>query len=168
MEKPTPPQESGTIGGTYAVNDQPPSYPHDASPGVPRNNISSPPPIGQQQQPIPPQGGYPPQGNYPPQQQSNYNPQAMGCVPLNMLQSQSAPVQCPSCGVRNMTNTTAEAGGFTHAVAALVCFVTCLGCIPYCITSLKDVHHKCSHCGIPLAHFHRSGRTEVLAYPKSR
>lgn len=31
------------------------------------------------------------------------------------------------------------------AVAALVCFVSCLGCIPYCISSLKDVHHRCAN-----------------------
>ena len=31
------------------------------------------------------------------------------------------------------------------AVAAGVCFFTCLGCIPYCISSLKDVHHQCGN-----------------------
>lgn len=31
------------------------------------------------------------------------------------------------------------------AAAALVCFVSCLGCIPYCISSLKDVHHRCAN-----------------------
>lgn len=66
-------------------------------------------------------------------------------------------------------------------VAAFVCLVSCLGCIPYLITSLKDVHHKCGNvrdlsslssnmladslqCGISLARFHHNGRTEVLAF----
>ncbi|KAF4991279.1 hypothetical protein FGRMN_7939 [Fusarium graminum] len=85
-------------------------------------------------------------------------------MPIQNLQSQSAPVVCPSCGVRSMTVTKAESGGMMHGIAALVCFVSCLGCIPYLIDSLKDVHHQCGNCNMPLADYHRSGRTEVRCF----
>ncbi|KAI1053767.1 hypothetical protein LB507_007435 [Fusarium sp. FIESC RH6] len=101
------------------------------------------------------------QGGFPPAQQQNYQ-----SMPIQNLQSQSAPVVCPSCGVRAMTVTKAESGGMTHAIAAGVCFFTCLGCIPYCISSLKDVHHQCGNCNMPLADYHRSGRTEVRCFQK--
>jgi lipopolysaccharide-induced tumor necrosis factor-alpha factor len=85
-----------------------------------------------------------------------------------------------------MTVTKAESGGMTHAIAAGVCFFACLGCIPYCISSLKDVHHQCGNvsrllesrtlknnvltrptkCNMPLADYHRSGRTEVRCFQK--
>ncbi|KAH6884829.1 LITAF-like zinc ribbon domain-containing protein [Thelonectria olida] len=176
MEKPTPPQ--GHQPSANEIHELPPSYERDA-PGAGTPKSPGSPPLGEQgslRGGLPPHQDVPPhhsQGVQPQQKQqfnnnnNNYAPQMnMGCVPLQMLQSQSAPVLCPSCGRRNMTVTTPESGGFTHGIAALACFVACLGCIPYCITSLKDVHHKCANCGIPLAHFHRSGRTEVLAYTK--
>ncbi|KAM0215144.1 hypothetical protein ACHAQD_008470 [Fusarium lateritium] len=87
-------------------------------------------------------------------------------MPIQNLQSQSAPVVCPSCGVRSMTVTKIESGGMMHAVAAVVCFVSCLGCIPYLIDSLKDVHHQCGNCNMPLADYHRSGRTEVRCFQR--
>jgi lipopolysaccharide-induced tumor necrosis factor-alpha factor len=42
-----------------------------------------------------------------------------------------------------------------------LCCLACLGCIPYLMNSLKDVHHKCGKCGVHLATWHRSGSTEV-------
>ncbi|KAK7421495.1 hypothetical protein QQX98_002194 [Neonectria punicea] len=149
MEKPTPPTQ-----GTQPVElgpsetQSPPKY--EQAPFTPVSG--SPPDVPRDIHHEPPHGVVP---------QDN-----LACAPIQMLQSQSAPVLCPSCGMRNMTVVTSEAGGFLHGVAALVCLVSCLGCIPYCIRSLKDVHHKCGNCGIPLATFHRSGRTEVLAYSK--
>ncbi|CEI67491.1 hypothetical protein FVEN_g5594 [Fusarium venenatum] len=115
-------------------------------------------------QPTSPPATHQPQGQdggFPPAQQQNYQ-----SMPIQNLQSQSAPVVCPSCGVRAMTVTKAESGGMMHAVAAGVCFFTCLGCIPYCISSLKDVHHQCGNCNMPLADYHRSGRTEVRCFQK--
>lgn len=74
-----------------------------------------------------------------------------------------------------------------HSLMALLfCCVICLGCIPYVIAGLKDVHHKCSsvsspedlvgpfkrtrmltrtQCNTALATYHRSGRTEVHYQP---
>ncbi|CAM1500434.1 Fc.00g095960.m01.CDS01 [Cosmosporella sp. VM-42] len=101
----------------------------------------------------------------PPTPQAGYPPQEPG-MPLGTLQSQSGPVVCPKCGIRSMTSVTSESGGCTHAVAAVVCLFSCLGCIPYCITSLKDIHHRCGRCAAPLATFHRSGRTEVICHAK--
>ncbi|RTE73933.1 hypothetical protein BHE90_011648 [Fusarium euwallaceae] len=148
MEKPTPPQNDHHPA--LEVNqDQPPTYNNRdfSSPLAqpPLTNPGSPPPAHlHNPNDFPPQSqGQPPHGQ-PPQQNLN-------SVPLQSLQSQSAPVVCPSCGVRDFTVTTAEAGGFTHAAAALVCF---------------DVHHRCANCGVPLADYHRSGRTEVRCWQK--
>ena len=48
--------------------------------------------------------------------------------------------------------------------AALACVFACLGCVPYLITGLKDVQHKCGRCGVLLAEWHKSGRTVVLQH----
>ena len=42
-----------------------------------------------------------------------------------------------------------------------LCCLACLGCIPYMMSSTKDVTHKCGKCGVLLATWHRSGTTEV-------
>lgn len=98
------------------------------------------------------------------QAQSAGRPQFRNTVPLQALTSAPAPVQCPSCGAVGLTITDIQVGMFTHAIALAVCVFTCLGCIPYCISGFKDVEHKCSNCGVRLAMWHRSGRTEVLMY----
>ncbi|KAK0369492.1 LITAF-like zinc finger domain-containing protein, partial [Colletotrichum limetticola] len=105
-------------------------------------------------------GGYVPPQSYPLQTGGPQNFQPYG-TPLPSLGPHPAPVQCPECHARGVTAVEYSSGGFTHALAALVCFVSCLGCIPYLFSSLKDARHKCSKCGIPLATYHRSGRTEV-------
>ena len=46
--------------------------------------------------------------------------------------------------------------------AAILCFCCCLGCIPYLMSSLKDVEHSCGKCGAKLATWHNSGRVQVL------
>ncbi|KAF4970084.1 hypothetical protein FZEAL_10116, partial [Fusarium zealandicum] len=167
MEKPTPPQNPHPA----LAHQQ--HHPEQAPPNYDTREFSSPlaqPPLTNPGSPPPPvhqhngfqqhdPNGFPPQT----QQQQQQN---LGSVPIQSLQTQSAPVVCPSCGARGMTVTTPESGGFTHAIAALVCFVSCLGCIPYCISSLKDVHHRCGNCGVPLADYHRSGRTEVRYWQK--
>ncbi|WYZ43326.1 hypothetical protein EsH8_VI_001025 [Colletotrichum jinshuiense] len=112
--------------------------------------------------PEPQNYGYPPpqpQQSYP-MQSGPQNFQAYG-TPLPALGPHPAPVECPDCHARGVTAVQYSSGGFTHSLAAIVCFVSCLGCIPYFFTSLKDARHKCSKCGIPLATYHRSGRTEV-------
>ncbi|RAK75798.1 LITAF-like zinc ribbon domain-containing protein [Aspergillus fijiensis CBS 313.89] len=88
---------------------------------------------------------------------SGYN----NATPLHALQRGPAPVDCPSCGSREMTRVVAEAGNTTHAWAAVTCICCCLGCIPYLMSSLKDVHHYCGKCGALLATWHNSGRTDV-------
>ncbi|KAJ5653768.1 hypothetical protein N7490_000771 [Penicillium lividum] len=112
---------------------------------------------GQPSQPIPdrsqPQAYYTPFG-----QSTNY----ATAVPLHALQSAPCPVDCPACGQREMTKTLAVSGGTTHAWAAVLCFCCCLGCIPYLISSLKDVEHSCGKCGVKLARWHNSGRVEVF------
>ncbi|KAL2106274.1 hypothetical protein VUR80DRAFT_6974 [Thermomyces stellatus] len=128
------------------------------------------PPQGQQPQQPPP--GYAPQPQMDPnspgqpmnQQMYPGQPQAYG-TPLVSLTAQPAPVACPHCGHRGMTAVGYESGGFTHLMALLFCCIVCLGCIPYLIAGLKDVHHKCASCGTALATYHRSGRTEVHYQP---
>ncbi|PLB49097.1 hypothetical protein P170DRAFT_408078 [Aspergillus steynii IBT 23096] len=81
--------------------------------------------------------------------------------PLHTLQRGPAPVDCPICSHREMTRVDVESGNTTHGWAAVICCCFCLGCIPYLISSLKDVNHHCGKCGAMLATFHASGRTEV-------
>ncbi|KAH7255273.1 LITAF-like zinc ribbon domain-containing protein [Fusarium redolens] len=162
MEKPTPNPEHHQHHAHHssehelsADNQQPPDYENrDFGSPLAQPPLTNPPPTHQLEQ----------DQNAPPQPQPQQ--QHLQSLPLQSLQSQSAPVVCPACGVRAMTITTEESGGFVHAIAALVCFFTCCGCIPYCISSLKDVHHQCGNCKMPIADYHRSGRTEVLAYQK--
>ncbi|KAH6971899.1 LITAF-like zinc ribbon domain-containing protein [Ilyonectria destructans] len=82
-------------------------------------------------------------------------------APISALGRTPAPVDCPSCGQRGMTVTNFIVGNTTHGWAAALCFVFCLGCIPYLLNDCKDVEHKCGQCGITLAIWHRSGSTEV-------
>ncbi|KAJ6037190.1 LPS-induced tumor necrosis factor alpha factor [Penicillium herquei] len=88
-------------------------------------------------------------------------------VPLHALQSASCPVDCPTCGQREMTRIEAVSGTTTHGWAAVLCFCCCLGCIPYLISSLKDVDHFCGKCGVKLACWHNSGRVQVMQGPGS-
>ncbi|KZL84745.1 litaf-like zinc finger domain-containing protein [Colletotrichum incanum] len=152
----------------YVSSGPPPEYQHQQDPlnhqqtgttaaampkyGGPTN---TPPPhgYGGYNPPLQPQQSFPMQGG--PQ---NFQPYG---TPLPALGPHPAPVECPDCHARGVTAVEYSSGGFTHALAAIVCFVSCLGCIPYFFTSLKDARHKCSKCGIPLATYHRSGRTEV-------
>lgn len=83
-------------------------------------------------------------------------------TPLHALQSASAPVDCPSCGHREMTRTEAVTGMTTHGWAAVLCCCCCLGCFPYLMSSLKDVDHYCGKCGVKLACWHNSGRVQVM------
>ncbi|KAJ5098738.1 LPS-induced tumor necrosis factor alpha factor [Penicillium argentinense] len=83
-------------------------------------------------------------------------------APLHALQSAPAPVDCPSCGHREITRTEAVTGMTTHGWAAVLCCCCCLGCFPYLLSSLKDVDHYCGKCGIKLACWHNSGRVQVM------
>ncbi|KAE8168222.1 LITAF-like zinc ribbon domain-containing protein [Aspergillus tamarii] len=94
-----------------------------------------------------------PAGGHP----SGYN----SATPLHALQRGPTPVDCPICGVREMTRTEAESGNTTHGWAAVICCCFCLGCIPYLMSSLKDYNHYCGQCGTMLATWHNSGRVEV-------
>ncbi|KAH0609284.1 uncharacterized protein H6S33_012770 [Morchella sextelata] len=86
-------------------------------------------------------------------------------VPLHSLTRRSAPVDCPVCNRRGATKCTSKSGNFTHVWAAVTCSFSCLGCIPYMISGLKDVKHSCASCGTTLAVWHRSGGgTDVLAH----
>ncbi|KAA8575391.1 hypothetical protein EYC84_004560 [Monilinia fructicola] len=126
------------------------------------------PPPGQEQYQAPPpaQEQYPPQGHYAPQPppRANINQGKNNyatAMPIRSLQSGPTPVDCPVCGVREVTSVEHHSGMTTHLIALLCCAVTCLGCIPYLVSGLKDVEQKCGHCGALLAIWHRSGRTEV-------
>ncbi|KAH7346411.1 LITAF-like zinc ribbon domain-containing protein [Rhexocercosporidium sp. MPI-PUGE-AT-0058] len=88
-------------------------------------------------------------------------------TPLASLQQGPAPVDCPVCGVREMTRTEFKSGGTTHLSALLCCCCLCLGCIPYLASWFKDCEHKCGSCGALLAVWHRSGRTEVMVHARA-
>ncbi|OCK86319.1 hypothetical protein K432DRAFT_376825 [Lepidopterella palustris CBS 459.81] len=163
------------------VTGQPPIY---QDPNQPQMHQQQ--PMYQQQPPQPqmayapptqqPQGAYiapqqPIQQQYQQPIQHQQNPgmplqQPSGTVyqnatPVASLGRGPAPVDCPACGQRAMTNVAFETGNTTHGWAAVLCLFACLGCIPYLMNSLKDVQHKCGRCGVLLATWHRSGTTEV-------
>ncbi|KAH7230907.1 LITAF-like zinc ribbon domain-containing protein [Fusarium tricinctum] len=89
------------------------------------------------------------------------NSQYKSVAPIAALGRSPAPVDCPSCGQRALTATSFAVGNTTHGWAAAICFLFCLGCIPYLMNDAKDVEHKCGQCGITLATWHRSGTTEI-------
>ncbi|KKA27237.1 hypothetical protein TD95_004733 [Thielaviopsis punctulata] len=159
------PQQSPTPG---PMSPQlPPNYPSQQQQQQ-QPNIQ---PQTQQQPHVQPQTQQQPHVQPQTQQQPQFQAQAFqhaqvhaptSTMPLSGLQSYPALVECPNCHYRGQTILAHESGGTTHLVAALTCFVTCLGCIPYLLNGLKDVRHRCAQCGIPLALFHRSGRTDVL------
>ncbi|KAJ5101367.1 hypothetical protein NUU61_003589 [Penicillium alfredii] len=104
------------------------------------------------------------------QPQQFYQPQAAyahpsgyaNATPLQSIQKAPTPVDCPTCGQREMTRTEAVTGKTTHGWAAVLCCCACIGCLPYLMSSLKDVNHFCGKCGVMLATWHNSGRVEVI------
>ncbi|KAJ4983078.1 litaf-like zinc finger domain-containing protein [Stagonosporopsis vannaccii] len=92
-------------------------------------------------------------------------PKHPNIIPLSTLTRSPAPVECPACKHRGITSTDYESGNTTRAWAlGLLLLTWCLCCIPYCMTSTKNVSHKCGQCGVLLATWHRSGHTEVQLY----
>ncbi|KAH8743715.1 LITAF-like zinc ribbon domain-containing protein [Hyaloscypha sp. PMI_1271] len=82
-------------------------------------------------------------------------------TPIPALGRSAAPVDCPACGRREMTNVSFKISNSTHVWSLGFCCVFCLGCIPYLMNSLKDVQHKCGGCGVLIATWHRSGSIET-------
>jgi lipopolysaccharide-induced tumor necrosis factor-alpha factor len=105
---------------------------------------------GQQQAQAQPNMVYPSNGEY------------QTAIPLANLDRAPAPVDCPKCGTRGLTDCTSESGGFTNMLALVLCCCFCLGCLPYCINGTKDVNHKCSSCHALLAVWHRSNSKVVV------
>ncbi|KAF1974716.1 hypothetical protein BU23DRAFT_531051 [Bimuria novae-zelandiae CBS 107.79] len=128
-------------------------------------------PLPQQAYATPPPQGQPQQGHFAPSQEVKGQHPGMppqqhtgtvyqNATPLANLNRSPAPADCPACGQRSMTNVAYETGNTTHAWALGLCCLVCLGCIPYMMSSMKDVQHKCGRCGVLLATWHRSGTTE--------
>ncbi|KAF2712307.1 hypothetical protein K504DRAFT_499410 [Pleomassaria siparia CBS 279.74] len=174
MEKQGVPMNQFPQSPDIHAQQQPPVYHQDANqPQFQQNAMyaqpqqqsytGSPPPQQNQSGYIQPQPGQPQQAPHnpgmPPQQQSGTVYQTV--TPIANLNRSPAPVDCPACGQRAMTNVAYKTGNTVHAWALGVCCVTGFGCIPYFVTSLKDVQHKCGRCGVLLATWHRSGTTEV-------
>jgi len=110
-------------------------------------------------------------------------PMMMGGRVQNLSQF-AAPCLCPNCGQTQVTRVNYQAGSHTQYVvvslphtplfhllislfslwAVILGVLACCCCIPYMVDGLKDVHHSCGNCGIPLAVWHRSGGLEVLAH----
>ncbi|KAG0632816.1 hypothetical protein HOY80DRAFT_1141859 [Tuber brumale] len=109
---------------------------------------------------------YPQQQVVPMQMMQGGGQQFLQATPIGALSRASAPVDCPICGQRKLTSISYEVGSTTHLWAVVACLVACLGCIPYLMTSLKDVQHRCGQCGTLLAVWHRSGGAEVLIHPQ--
>jgi len=101
------------------------------------------------------------QQGLPRQQRKTY----LTATPLASLQQGPAPVDCPVCGVREITSVEFTSGNFTHLSAIACLMIHGLWCIPYLMNAFKDAEHKCGNCGALLAVWHRSGRIEVRQYP---
>ncbi|KXG47195.1 LPS-induced tumor necrosis factor alpha factor [Penicillium griseofulvum] len=138
---------------------QAPAYDASTSMATPPEKAYAGQPVPQYTQTAQPQQGAGPQQFYTP---SGHPSGYATAVPLHAVQSAPCPVDCPVCGKREMTRTQAISGGTTHGWAAVLCFCCCLGCIPYLMSSLKDVEHACGQCGAKLATWHNSGRVDVL------
>jgi len=101
----------------------------------------------------------PAQGGRPPAQNQQQFHRAIAIPNLGMG---PAPVDCPNCSQRCMTNVSYHAGNTTHVWAGITfCFTGCLCFIPYMMNSLKDVQHRCGSCGTLLATWHKSGQVET-------
>ncbi|KAF2673560.1 hypothetical protein BT63DRAFT_451611 [Microthyrium microscopicum] len=85
-------------------------------------------------------------------------------VPIQTLSESSAPIDCPSCKQRGMTNTSRVSGDCTHLWALGFCLVLLMPCIPYLIDGFKDVVHKCGKCGVTVATWKKSGGTTVHVF----
>ncbi|OHE94960.1 LITAF-like zinc finger domain-containing protein [Colletotrichum orchidophilum] len=115
----------------YVASDPPPEYRQHVNQQP--TGTSMPKYGGPAINPPPPPQNY--DGGYaPPLQGGPQNFQPYG-TPLPSLGPHPAPVACPECHARGITSVEYTSGGFTHSLAAI--------------------------CGIPLATYHRSGRTEV-------
>ncbi|KAF2644620.1 hypothetical protein P280DRAFT_476636 [Massarina eburnea CBS 473.64] len=161
------PQSPDVAGQQPPVYHQDPNQPQFQQHQMYAQQQQQPQPQPQPQQfgasPPPQQQGFPQPGQghpgMPPQQQSGTAFQ--NATPIASLNRGPAPADCPACGQRAMTSVAFETGNTTHAWALGLCCISCLGCIPYVMNSLKDVQHKCGKCGVLLATWHRSGTTEV-------
>ncbi|KAK2680716.1 LPS-induced tumor necrosis factor alpha factor [Fusarium oxysporum f. sp. vasinfectum] len=65
--------------------------------------------------------------------------QDLPSVPIHKLQSLSAPVVCPKCGVRAMTITRVKSGSFTLALAGIAMFFISVAIVKYLLLSGTDV-----------------------------
>ncbi|OQV03768.1 LITAF-like zinc ribbon domain-containing protein [Cladophialophora immunda] len=102
------------------------------------------------------------QPQMPPPQQRSVSGQFRQAVAIPNLGMSAAPVDCPACGQRAMTNVSYHTGNTTHVWAGVACCLTGLLCfVPYLMNSLKDVQHRCGNCGVLLATWHKSGVVEV-------
>ncbi|EXJ91677.1 hypothetical protein A1O3_00227 [Capronia epimyces CBS 606.96] len=98
----------------------------------------------------------------PAQPQRQASSQYRQAVAIPNLGMSPAPVDCPCCGQRCMTNVSYHSGNTTHVWAVMTCCLTGLFCfVPYLMNSLKDVQHRCGNCGVLLATWHKSGAVDV-------
>ncbi|EMD58317.1 hypothetical protein GGP41_009703 [Bipolaris sorokiniana] len=153
MEKPGVPMQAYPQSPEATGQPQPPVYAQDPN----AHQYSQPPPQATYPYPDASVAGSAP--GMPPQQMPGT--QYQNATPIANLQRGPAPADCPACGQRSLTNVSFETGNTTHAWAFGLCCLCCLGCIPYVMSSTKDVQHKCGRCGVLLATWHRSGSTEV-------
>ncbi|OAP63355.1 hypothetical protein AYL99_02582 [Fonsecaea erecta] len=106
--------------------------------------------------------GHPQMPSQQPYGQRSVSGQFRQTVAIPNLGMSAAPVDCPACGQRAMTNVSYHTGNTTHVWAGVACCLTGLLCfVPYLMNSLKDVQHRCGVCGVLLATWHKSGVVEV-------
>merc|ERR1712230_32295 len=83
-------------------------------------------------------------------------------TPIHDLGHLPALVDCPYCGLRGRTVTSLSSGNMNHAWACCLFFHSVIFTfLPYMVSGLKNVEHRCQGCEKLVAVWHRTGHTQV-------
>ena len=83
-------------------------------------------------------------------------------TPIHDLGHLPEVIDCPYCGLRGRTVTSLSSGNMNHAWACCLFFHSVIFTfIPYMVSGLKDVEHRCQGCEKLVAVWHRTGHTQV-------
>lgn len=156
------------IAGSYVVPSAPPSYEealYSHQPYPPQPYPPPPQPYPPPLQPYPPQAGTDPKFlnsvpyiAQPPPMQPPVAVQTVYVQQPTVFHDYPVQMCCPYCGQIMATRINHTSGALTWLSCGGLCLLGCgAGCclIPFCIDSLKDVHHYCSSCNAHVGSYKR-------------